>query len=168
MIGGDNRKASFDVSGAKRIIASTRYVESLSRESTSQDRGTAYNRPQFRIAKVTAKTAINGAIRFKYTLRIGHWDMTISTATGGTWVDDSSATDSYGWSTAEDMNTFTSGTGAIGTGNTNVTQSDGTINGGSCKLLPIPIGSYVVVVLRGIDSSGKVHWNIVNFANSAQ
>jgi hypothetical protein len=117
-------------------------------------------------AIITAATPINGGIRYKYTVQIGHWDMTNSPTTGGTWVADGPS--GYAFNSAEDMNTFATGTGAIGTGNTNVTQSDGTINGSACKLVALPVGGYVCVKPRGVDSSGSAYFTIVNFANSAQ
>ena len=119
-------------------------------------------------AKITAKSAINGGIRFSYTVQIGHWDMTSSPSTGGTWTNDSGSTTYSTFNEAESMNTFTSGTGGIGTGNTNVTQSDGTINGGACKLLPLAVGDYVTVKTRGSDSSGNMYYTIINKSNSSQ
>ncbi|HVS71347.1 MAG TPA: hypothetical protein VHQ47_08850 [Phycisphaerae bacterium] len=119
-------------------------------------------------ATITAKSAINGAIQFSYSIKLGHWDMTTNTSNGGTWVDDSGGTAVTAFNEAESMNTFTSGTGDIGTGNTNVTQSDGTINGGSCKLVPLAVGDYVTVKRRGVDSSGVLYFTIINKSNSAQ
>lgn len=113
-------------------------------------------------------TAINGGIRWTYPIKLGHWDMTSSPSTGGTWVDDSGGTAHTAFNEAEDMNTFTSGTGAIGTGNTNVDQATGTINGGSCNLIPLNAGDYVSVKVRGADSSGNVYYSIINKSNSAQ
>jgi hypothetical protein len=122
-------------------------------------------------AKITAKTAINGGIRWKYTIELGRFDMTSSPSTGGRWVADTGAGTCYAFNSAEDMNTFTSGTGAIGTGNTNVTQSDGTVDGSACKLVPLPVGGYVVVKPRGIDTGAtpsQRYFTIINFTSSAQ
>src|ERR1017187_1184049 len=44
--------------------------------------------PQSITAKITAVTAINGLIRWMYTVRIGHWNMAVSPSTGGAWVED--------------------------------------------------------------------------------
>jgi hypothetical protein len=164
----DKRRTSFTLSAAKRVVRATRYVETLPQESLSTSSTKIAPRTPFVYAKITAATAINGGIRWKYTLRVGCWDMTSGTASGGTWVDLSGGTDSFAFNSAEDMNTFTSGTGAIGTGNTNVTQSDGTINGSSCKLVPLPVGGYVVMILRGADASGNLYYTIVNLTSSAQ
>jgi hypothetical protein len=122
-------------------------------------------------AKITAVLAINGGIRWRYSIELGHWDMTQNAAAGGTWVKDSGDEVLYAFSSAEDKNTFTSGTGTIGTGNTNVTQADGTINGTACKLVPLPVGDYVVVVFRGYDTTltpAQAYYTITNKTSSAQ
>jgi hypothetical protein len=122
-------------------------------------------------AFITAVTAINGGIRWRYSIQLGHWDMTTSASTGGTWVDDSGGAAVTAFSAAEDMNTFTSGTGTIGTGNTDVAQTDGTVNGGSCKLVPLPVGGCVVVIQRGTDTTAMppvTYYTIIGMPNSAQ
>lgn len=116
-------------------------------------------------ARISSATSINGGVRYEYTVAIGHWNM--SGGGPGTWVSDV-AGPFTAYSEFEDMNTFTSGTGAIGTGNTNVAQSDGTVNGGPCKMVPLPSGGYVHVVLRGLDSSGAPYFTIIGAPNSAQ
>lgn len=129
------------------------------------------SQPQSQIvydAKITAKTAINGGIRYSYTVELGHWDMTSSPSTGGAWVTDSGSTTYTAFNEAESMNTFGSGTGTIGTGNTSVAQSDGTISGGACKLLPLAVGDYVTVKTRGADSSGTMYYTIINKSNSSE
>jgi hypothetical protein len=119
-------------------------------------------------AKITASaTAINGGIRYRYTIQIGHWNMSSSPTSGGVWVNDSGSTTYTAFSSAEDMNTFSSGTGTIGTGNSSVAQSDGTIGTTSCKLKPLPSGGYVLVKLRGYNGDTP-YFTILNAMNSAQ
>jgi hypothetical protein len=129
----------------------------------AQTRTTANQVRQIMYAKTIAHTAINGLIRWKYTIEIGHWDMTTAP---GTWVKDSGDDTIYAYNSAEDMNTFT-GDGTIGTGNA-AASSTGVVNAGSCNLLPIPDGAYVIVIPRGTDSAGQVYYTIVNFTNSAE
>ncbi len=160
---------NFDKSGTRRIISATRYVESLPRSADQLDYGAPVARHQIWHAKITAKAAINGAIRWKYTIELGQWDMSDSPSTGGTWTPFDNAATLYAFNSAEDMNTFGSGSGAIGTGNTVVTRSDGTVNGGSCKLVPLPVDGYCLVTLRGYDpATEQLYYTIINFANSAQ
>jgi hypothetical protein len=66
----------------------------------------------------------------------------------------------------EQKNTFTSGTGTIGTGNHNVSQSTGAI--GSCTFLSIPNDTDVTVKLRGFDSNGTPFFSIINLTTSAE
>lgn len=114
-------------------------------------------------SKITATTPINGGIRWKYTIQLGHWDMATPP---GTWVVDSGATVIYAYNSAEDMNTFLSGDGTIGTGNT-ADQTSGIVNDGACVLLALPVGGYFTVVPRG-TSSGTAYFTIINAGNSAQ
>lgn len=158
----------FTQDAAKRIIAATRTVERMGPNTTGGRSGPLPLPPQPGIhAKITAATAINGAIRWSYTIQIGHWDMSTSPSTGGTWTVDSGETTYTAYNSTEDMNTFTSGSAAIGTGNT-AAQTDGAINAGTCKLLGVPVSGYVVVTPRGVDNDGNYYYTIVNFANSAQ
>lgn len=117
-------------------------------------------------AKILSSSAINGGIRYKYTIEIGLWDMTGSST--GVWVTISDTVTLYAFNSAEDMNTFGSGTGTIGTGNTSVAQSDGTIGSTTCKMKALPNNGYVVVMFRGADSSGQLYYTICNMANSSQ
>ncbi len=121
-------------------------------------------------AKIVADpTAINGAIRWKYTIQLGAWNMSSGASAGGTWGGSGSNT-LIAFSSAESLNTFT-GTGTIGTGNTNVKQSDGTIDSGNCALLPLPNGAFIVVRFRGYDTSTTPptpYWTITNAMNSSQ
>lgn len=116
---------------------------------------------------VGSPTAINGGIRWRYPIELGYRDMTVDEANGGTWHPIVTGT-IYAWNEAEDMNTFTSGTGTIGTGNTSVAQADGTISSTSCKLKPLPNGAFVTVRLRGNGAHGQPHFTIINAMNSAQ
>lgn len=115
-------------------------------------------------AKITSVTAINGLIRWKYTIELGRWDMTQAEATGGTWTAITTAI-IYAFNSAEDKNTFT-GTGTIGTGNTGVDQATGAV--GSCTLLPLPVGAYVVVKFRGVGAQGQSYYTILNAMNSSE
>lgn len=120
-------------------------------------------------AVITAAAAINGGIRWKYTITLGQWNMKSSPASGGTWVP--GKTGLFAFNSAEDMNTFTTGTGVIGTGNYDVAQSNGQISGGLCYLLPLPVGGYVIVIPRGRDSTvhpSVTYYTIINAQNSAQ
>ena len=95
--------------------------------------------------------------------------MRASPETGGTWTTLSTET-LYAFNGAEDMNTFATTSGTIGTGNTNVTRSDGTVNGGSCKMKPLPVGDFVQVRMRGIDSTvspPQAYLTILGMPNSA-
>lgn len=114
-------------------------------------------------ARIWAATAINGLVRWKYTIRLGYMDMSTSPSTGGTWVTTSG--DLYAFNSAEDLNYFGAGYGTIGTG-IEVDQATGEITG--CQLKPLPVNGFVEVKQRGIDSAtGTVYYTIINFANSA-
>jgi hypothetical protein len=119
-------------------------------------------------ARIVAVTAINGAIRWKYTIELGYWDMTTAESTGGTWIKTSGDTVLYAFNSAEDKNTFTSGTGVIGTGDTEVAQSDGTLGDSECALLALPVGGYCQVKFRGKGANDAPYFTIINFANSAE
>ena len=131
-----------------------------------------HDAPDLFHAVITGHGAINGGIRWRYTVSIGHWDMTQSPSTGGVFVSDIEQLTAF--NSAEDMNTFVNPptpTGPIGTGNTNVTWSNGQINGGACFLVPLPIGGYVIVMVRGLDTTQDnpvQYYTIIDFANSAQ
>jgi hypothetical protein len=119
-------------------------------------------------AKITAVSAINGGIRWKYTIELGYWDMATAEDTGGTWTKTSGDDVLYAYNSAEDMNTFTSGTGTIGTGDTEVTQSDGTLADSECALLALPVGAYCQVTFRGRGDGTQLYYTIINAMNSAQ
>jgi len=159
--------ANFITKDARRIAKATRRVEQMPGLKEEADYGSPVREALLSAARITAAAAINGGIRFKYTIRLGHMDMATNTAGGGAWVEDV-AQDFFAFNEAEDMNVFTSGTGAIGTGNTSVAQSDGTIGSTVCKLRPLPVGGFVSVRPRGVDGGGVMSWTIVGMANSAQ
>ncbi len=116
-------------------------------------------------AIITGVTGINGAIRALYTIDIGYFDMTVSPTTGGTWTVTTSG--AVAFNSMESLNIFGSGTGTIGTGNTNVAQSDGAIGGGSCHMKFLPVGGEVIVVLRG-QGTTTTYYTIINAANTGQ
>lgn len=123
-------------------------------------------------AKVIDRGQINAAVRYVYVIVFGHWNMRTAAANGGTWVldDDNDGAGYYAFNSTEDMNTDLGSPLSIGTGNTNVTRSDGTIASTSCKLLGIPIGAYVMVTPRGrgVQPDRTRYYTIINFENSSQ
>jgi hypothetical protein len=158
--------AGLDKRGLRRVINAVRRDERRPRESLRPGYGNPASRREAIDAIITDVTAINGGIRARYKIRFGHWDMEDGDG-GGTWVADS-AIDFKAFLEAEDKNTFTSGTGTIGTGNTAVAQADGTIGSTSCKLKFLPIGAHVTVKVRGVKSGGTLYFTIVGQSNSAQ
>lgn len=117
-------------------------------------------------AVITGVTPINGAIRFAYTIEIGHWIAGSNPMTGGVFVSDRGPYTAF--NSAEDSNTFSSGTGTIGTGNTDVAQATGQIGAQACDMLPLPVGGYIAVKDRYTDTDGNLYYTITNFSNSAQ
>lgn len=125
---------------------------------------------QLRAAKILGGIAINGAVRYRYSIEFGHFDMSSNPSNGGTWVtDDNNDSEGYtAFSEVEDMNTSTGATLSIGTGNTNVNRTTGAVNGTSCLLKPLPQNGYCTVRERGVGPDGTMYYTIVGISNSAQ
>ena len=112
-------------------------------------------------------TAVNGLIRWRYQIKFGDWKATTSTAVP-VWTLRSPSTVYTAWNEAESRNTFTSGTGRVGSGFNNVKQSDGTVNGTACVLQPLADGDYVQVKIKCIADDGTPVYTIVGMPNTAE